>query len=133
MALATADDVALGWRTLTTEQQARATFLISVAEAWIRDPSRRPDIAEDDPTAKHVIVEVVRAAMGPDAKFTGHTGYSETMGPWARSGTLATPAGVLQFLKVHEEMLGISDEPTAVGEFGDPCGYRYPPAGSVGL
>lgn len=133
MALATADDVALGWRTLSTEQRERAEFLISVAEAWIRDPSRRPDIVDGDPMGKHVVVEVVRAAMAAPAEFTNHTGYSDTMGPWARSGTLATPAGVLQFLKVHEEMLGISDEPTAVGGFGDPVGYRYPPPGSVGL
>jgi hypothetical protein len=133
MALATAADVALGWRTLSTDEQARATFLISVAEAWIRDPARRPDIADADPIGKHVVVEVVRAAMAAPSEFTGHTAYSDTMGPWARSGTLATPAGVLQFLKVHEEMLGISDGPTPTGGFGDPVGYRYPPPGSVGL
>ncbi|QIS00987.1 hypothetical protein F5X71_00370 [Nocardia brasiliensis] len=133
MPLATPADVALGWRTLTADEETRAELLIAVAEAWIRDPSRRPDIAEGDPTGKHVVVEVVRAAMAAPAEWTGHTSYSETMGPWARSGTLSTPAGVLQFLKVHGEMLGISDGPTAVGSFGDPCGYRYPPAGSVGL
>ncbi|MFI6368921.1 hypothetical protein ACIBG0_40120 [Nocardia sp. NPDC050630] len=131
MPLATADDVALGWRTLSTGERARAELLIAVAEAWIRDPSRRPDIANGDPTGKNVVVEVVRAAMAPPAEFTGHTAYSDTMGPWARSGTLATTAGTLQFLAVHEQMLGISSAPTPTGDFGDPVGYRYPPPGLV--
>lgn len=131
MALATHADVALGWRTLTTAQQERATFLIAVAEAWIRDPSRRPDIVDGDPIAKHVVVEVVRTAMGPSAEFTGHTSYSKTVGPWAKSGSLAGPIGSLAFTDAQKELLGIASEPVAVGEFGDPCGYRYPPPGSV--
>ncbi|WP_433592313.1 hypothetical protein [Nocardia sp. CA-145437] len=131
MALATADDVALGWKVFTADERQRAELLIAAAEAWIRDPSRRPDIVDGDPIGKNVVVEVVRAAMAVPAGFAGHTAYAETMGPFARSGTLATPAGVLQFLKAHEDMLGITTAPMPSGSFGDPPGYRYPPPGAV--
>ncbi|GAB4582619.1 hypothetical protein [Nocardia sp. IFM 10818] len=131
MPLATADDIALGWLPLDTEERARAEVLIAAAEAWIRHPLRRPDILDNDAIGKNVVVEVVRAAMAPPAEFTGHIAYSDTMGPWARSGTLATPAGTLQFLAVHERMLGISSAPQPAAGFGDPAGYRYPPAGAV--
>ncbi|WP_378735516.1 hypothetical protein [Nocardia brasiliensis] len=129
MALATADDVALDWRPLSPAGRARAEQLIAAAEAWIRQ--QRPDIADNDPIAKNVVIEVVRAAMSVPAEFTGHREYAEKMGPWSRSGTLITDAGALQFSRVHEQMLGISFEATPTGEFGDPTGYRYPPLGAV--
>lgn len=131
MPLATHADVALGWRTLSADEQQRATKLIAVAEAWIKDPSRRPDITDGDVIAQNVVVEVVRTAMAVSADFAGHTAYSDTMGPWARSGTLATPAGTLHFTQAHEQMLGISSSPMPSGCFGDPVGYRYPPPGAV--
>ncbi|WP_280489499.1 hypothetical protein [Nocardia farcinica] len=131
MPLATPDDVALGWRAFSQADKERATLLIAAAEAWIRDPSRRPDIDDDDPIAKVVVVEVVRAAMAVPPDFVGHTSYSDTMGPWARSGTLATTAGTLMFLADHERRLGISSMPMPSGDFGDLAGYRYPPPGAV--
>ncbi|WP_063017190.1 MULTISPECIES: hypothetical protein [Nocardia] len=130
MPLATADEVARGWRTFSDDERADANLLISAAEAWIRDPSRRPDIADGDPIAKRVVIEVVRVAMAP-GEWVGYSAFSEGMGPFPLSGTLVTGAGTLQFLASHERMLGISSEPMPGGSFGDPPGYRYPPAGSV--
>ncbi|MFE3196260.1 hypothetical protein ACFXHA_45195 [Nocardia sp. NPDC059240] len=131
MALATVDEIARGWRPLDTDERADAALLIAAAEAWIRDPDRRPDIAEGDPIAKRVVIEVVRAALAPPADFVGHTSYSDGMGPWAQSGTVPTPAGMLMFTAQHEGLLGISSQPMPRGEFGDPRGYRYPPSGAV--
>jgi hypothetical protein len=131
VALVIVEEVTRGWRTLTTEQQADAQLLIDAAVAWLRDPDRRPDIADDDPIAKRIVIEVVRSAMSAPAEFTNHTAYTDTMGPWSTSGTLATPAGTLMFSEAHERMLGISSDPLPRGDFGDPCDYRYPPAGAV--
>ena len=130
MPLATTAEVAKGWRPLSTDQAADAETLIAAAEAWIRDPGRRPDILDSDPTGKRVVIEVVRAALAPPAEFAGHLEYSKTVGPWAKSGKIATPAGMLAFTESHAELLGISHR-MPVCEIGDPCGYRTPPPDAV--
>lgn len=119
MALATVEEVVRGWRPLDTDERADAELLISAAEAWIRDPSRRPDIADGDVQAKRVVIEVVRAALAPPADFVGHTSYSDGMGPFAQSGSVPTPAGMLVFTAAHADMLGIATAPAPVWNFGD--------------
>lgn len=131
MAIVTPADITRGWLPLSEDQQADAQLLIDAAVAWLKDPSRRPDIADSDPIAKRILIEVVRSAMSVPAKFAGHTSYSDTMGPWSRSGTVPTPAGTLMFSDAQQDMLGINTRPTPIGGFGDPCGYRYPPPGAV--
>jgi hypothetical protein len=116
-------------RNMTGAQKSDAETLIAAAEAWIRAPHRRPDIQDDDPTGKRVVIEVVRAAMAVPVEFAGHTSYSKTVGPRSKSGTVDTPAGALVFTKEHERLLGITA--AASGSFGDPPGYRYPPPGAV--
>lgn len=128
MALVEVTDVMRGWRTLDADEQADAQLLIDAAIAWLRDPDRRPDIADEDPIAKRIVIEVVRSAMSVSSDFHGHTSYTDTMGPWTQAGTLATPVGTLMFTAAHERMLGISSQPQPRGEFGDPDGYRYPPS-----
>lgn len=122
MALATADDIVRGWLDLDTEQRADAEQLIAAAEQWIRDPARRPDIDDNDPAGKRVVIEVVRAAIAPPAEFAGHLSYVDRMGPWAQEGTLATPAGTLHFTVDHAQMLGISAGPVPRWNFGDTLG-----------
>jgi len=119
MPLATADDITRGWLDLDDEQSEDAELLIAAAEQWIRDPARRPDIADDDPLGKRVVIEVVRAAIAPPAEFTGHTSYTDTMGPWTTAGTLATPAGTLVFTTGHAQLLGIAITPAPRWHFGD--------------
>ncbi|WP_280244168.1 hypothetical protein [Nocardia abscessus] len=127
MPLVTVDEVAQGWRPLDAGERSDAEGLIVAAEAWIRDPSRRPDIADDDPIGKRVVIEVVRTALGPAGGWHNHTAYTDTMGPFAQSGTLVTPAGTLQFTEWHAQLLGISVRPMPRYYFGD-CG----PAGRIG-
>ncbi len=124
MALATVDEVARGWRPLDVDERADAGLLLAAAEAWIRDPSRRPDIADGDPIAKRVVLEVVRAALAPPADFVGHISYSDGMGPFAQSGTVPTPAGMLVFTNAHADMLGIATAPTPAWYFGDDARRR---------
>lgn len=126
---ASVPDVMRGWLDLDEDRQADAATLIAAAEAWILE--RKPDIDAENPIAKRVVVEVVRAALAPPAEFTGHTSWSDAMGPWSQSGSVPTPAGTLHFTREQAAKLGITDDPMPVGNFGDPLGYRYPPPGSV--
>lgn len=119
MPLATVDEIARGWRSLDDDEKANAEDLIAAAEAWIRDPGRRPDIADGDPLAKRVVVEVVRTAIGPEGDWHNHTSYTDTMGPLAQGGSLATPAGLLLFTATHAAMLGISASPSPRYRFDD--------------
>lgn len=119
MPLATVVEVVRGWRDLDDDERADAEQLIEAAEAWIRDPARRPDIPEDDPIGKRVVIEVVRSAMSVSGEFYGHTSYTDTMGPWTQGGTLETPAGTLRFSESHAQLLGISISPLPRYHFGD--------------
>lgn len=115
---ASPDDVAAGWRTLTAAELTRAMGLLDAAATWIR--SKRPGIAADDPQARFVSTEVVRAALAT-GRWEGHASYSETVGGVSRSGTLvpAGAAGSVFFTDFHKELLGIPTAATPVGQFGD--------------
>jgi len=119
MALATADEVARGWLDLDAEQRDDAELLIAAAVQWIRHPARCPDLTDDDPIGKRVVIEVVRAALAPPAEFTGHTRYVDGMGPFRAEGELATPAGTLVFTLAHALLLGIALAPAPRYHFGD--------------
>ncbi|WP_280224938.1 hypothetical protein [Nocardia farcinica] len=117
MPLATATDVQRGWLELDADQRLDAEQLIAAAEQWIR--ARRPDMPDDDPLGKRVVIEVVRAALAPPAEFTGHTRYVDAMGPFRQEGELETPAGTLVFTAAHAQLLGISTGPVPRWNFGD--------------
>lgn len=118
MDFAQVTELASAWRPLTSAEQARATSLLGVASRWIR--RRKPDIADGDPDAKLVVIEVVKAAM-LNAAYQGHSSYSKTVGPYTRSGTLTpeSTTGALTFLPWMRELLGIPVGEMPVGEFGD--------------
>lgn len=102
---ATYQDVQNVWRPLSQVEQENARLLLAAAAKWIRD--RLPDIADGDPTAKLVSIQVTKAALIPGA-FEGHSSYSKGIGPWSKSGSLINPAAVLVFTDEHKELLGIA-------------------------
>lgn len=106
----------LGLPPLTSAERDIAEQLLGAAARWIR--SQKPDIADGDPDAKVVCIEVVRTAMSTRA-YAGHTSYSRTTGPRAKAGTLADPGGALVFSDWHKELLGISINPQPSYYFGD--------------
>ena len=114
----TVPDVATGWRPLSGTEQVWAEQLIAAASLWIRDPNRRPDIADNDPGARFVVTEVVRAALTA-AKHAGHVSYSKTVGGVTRSGTLVNPGRSLVFTEYHHQLLGISRSAKPSWTFGD--------------
>ncbi|MDF3309757.1 hypothetical protein P3H15_32585 [Rhodococcus sp. T2V] len=114
----TVPDVVTGWRPLSAVEGPWAAQLIATASRWIRDPKRRPDIADDDPDAQFVVIEVVRAALTA-AKHAGHVTYSKTVGGVTRAGTLVNPGRSLVFTEYHHQILGISRSAKPSWTFGD--------------
>lgn len=103
-AFAEPEDITLGGRSLTAAQKVEAQLLLDAAASWIRD--RKPDIAPDDPNAKLVSIQVVKAALASEP-YLGLSSYSKTTGEVTRSGTLAHPGQFLVFTDFHKELLGI--------------------------
>lgn len=112
----TTDNITSGWRPLSTTELVWAEQLIASASKWIRD--RKPAIADDDPDAKFVVTEAVRAALTA-ARHAGHVSYSKTVGGVTRSGTLVNPGRSLDFTEFHHQLLGISQVATPRYTFGD--------------
>ncbi|USC16222.1 phage Gp19/Gp15/Gp42 family protein [Rhodococcus sp. 11-3] len=110
------DDIESGWRPLTSTEKIWAEQLIASASKWIRN--RKPDLAEDDPDAQFVVIEVVRAALTA-AKYAGHASYAKTVGGVTRSGTLVNPGRSLVFTEFHYQLLGISQVAAPKFTFGD--------------
>lgn len=119
MPLATVEEITRGWLDLDDDQRLDAELLIAAAEQWIRHPARRPDLPNDDPGGKRVVIEAVRAALAPPPEFAGHTRYVDAMGPFRQEGELETPAGTLVFTAAHAQLLGISTGPVPRWNFGD--------------
>ncbi|MGU3587430.1 hypothetical protein ACLBYD_30345 [Rhodococcus sp. C26F] len=105
-----------GWRQLSATETIWAEQLIASASKWIR--KHKPTIDDDDPDARFVVIEVVRAALTA-AKHAGHVSYTKTVGGVTRSGTLVNPGRSLVFTPYHYQLLGISQSAKPSWTFGD--------------
>lgn len=105
-------------RTLDATERALADKLLVAAAIWIRDPSRRPDIAADDVNAQLVSWDVTWAVLLPGT-HRGQTQYSRQAGDRITSFSLAQAAAMLDFTDKHKQALGMSMVATA-GAFFDP-------------
>lgn len=94
-------------RTLSTAERALATKLLLAAAIWIRDPSRRPDIAPDDVNAQLVSFDVTSEVLLP-GEHKGQTSYSKQAGDRIVAFSLAQAAAMLHFTDLHRQMLGMS-------------------------
>jgi len=103
-AFAIPDDITFRGRPLPTWQQVDAQMMLDAAASWIRE--RKPDIAPDDPNAKLVSIQVVKAALASE-QYLGLSSFSKTTGEVSRSGTLTNPGELLRFTDFHKELLGI--------------------------
>lgn len=102
---ATANEVTRGRRPPTADEVANIEAMIAAAGIWIR--GRRPGIADDDPAAQFVVIDVVRGAMDTE-KYRGLISFTKTTGGVSRGGTLAKPGELLVFTDFHHQLLGIS-------------------------
>ncbi|MCK8674100.1 hypothetical protein M1M07_23685 [Rhodococcus sp. HM1] len=106
-------------RPVPADREDDVRDLIAAASNWIR--TRKPEIADDDPAARVVVIQVVRAAMATE-KYAGHVSYTKTVGGVTRSGTLANPGALLIFEPSHYQLLGISQAGAPSYFFGGHCG-----------
>lgn len=109
MAFATYSDVEGRWRTLTVEEQVRATTLLGDAETVLR---RRvavdPSDAEQADALKLVSCNmVIRAMLAGASDALGVDQMSATMGPFAQTAHFANPNGDLYITKNERKLLGI--------------------------
>lgn len=103
MAYATVDDLQAGWRTLTADEQTRATTLIGRAstmlEALCDTTSKSADILEI------VVCSMVQRVMV--AESAGVSAESMGAGGYSQSWTYSNPSGDMYLTKNEKKMLGI--------------------------
>lgn len=110
----TTDELAEVWRPLTEAEAKYAALLITAASTWIR--AKKPGILDNDPAAKLVTIEVVKAALLPGVN-AGFSSVSETVGGKTTAWTLANASAALRFTDHHYLMLGITISAMPVGHF----------------
>lgn len=104
------------FRPLSAAESVLADKVLKAVAVWIRDPSRRPDIAADDPMAELVSFEVTRDSLpgvaGNGMSLGGLTSYSVATDSRSEAGTIAELAGLLDFTDRHKELLGLATTAT---------------------
>jgi hypothetical protein len=115
------------FRPLSAQEQALANLLLTAAAAYIRNPTRCPNLDSSDPMGQLVSFQVVREAMAVPADLYGHLQYETGSDDRIESGTLAAAVDILYFTDWHRELLGISGAagPAACGMH---SGFPMPPA-----
>jgi hypothetical protein len=106
---ATADDVAVRWRPLSSEEYAQATVLAGDASALIRAEFPGVEGSVDADILTIVVAGMVKRAMAAPA--LGVTQEQETVGPYSHSQTFANPMGNV-FLTGSERTLILGYKPS---------------------
>lgn len=97
------------FRPLSVTEQALAEILVRAAAAWIRDPSRLPDLPASDERGKLVTYDVVKAMFGPEGVTDSRvTELTRTTDDRTLTVKLAQAAEMLDFTERHLQMLGLS-------------------------
>ncbi|SIF19085.1 hypothetical protein [Mycobacteroides abscessus] len=97
------------FRPLSATEQALAEILVRAAAAWIRDPSRLPDLPASDERGKLVTYDVVKAMFGPEGVTDSRvTELTRTTDDRTLTVKLAQAAEMLDFTERHLQMLGLS-------------------------
>ncbi len=109
---ATAADLAAGWRTLSSDEESRATVLLARASRIIR--ARRPGIDAliaagdiDADLVGDVACAMVKRAMQGPVNMDGVTQAQQTAGPFSQGVSFANPSGDLYLSKSDKADLGI--------------------------
>ncbi|MDL9938687.1 Gp19/Gp15/Gp42 family protein [Gordonia sp. ABSL1-1] len=108
-AFLTSVELADAWRPLSSAEAALADTLLASVGQQIRDRYQRvrnTPIADDDPTARSVSIDVVKTAMTTGA-YPGHLSYQRVEGPRSKTGTLASPGGSVVITDWHWRQLGL--------------------------
>lgn len=113
-AFATLDDLEARWKTLTSDEEARADVLLDDAAALMRGLASKSGIDLDDfddvEILKMINCNVVRRAMGRNDSFVDVSSVSMTAGPYAQTFQPVNPTGDLYLSANEKRMLGIGSQ-----------------------
>lgn len=108
---ATTDDLEAGWRSLSAEELARATVLLTRASQLILDEDRNgilDDLTAPTDTMVRVTCEIVRRAMSTPVDQPLMTQVQSTTGPFTMGGTYANPGGDMFLSRAERRQLGFN-------------------------
>lgn len=98
-------DLEQRWRTLTSEESARATVLLADASQLIIDECSSASAAAPE-TLKRVVCAMVKRAMLNSESSAGITSSQEMAGPFSRMLNYSNPTGDLYLTKSERRQLG---------------------------
>lgn len=109
MAFATYEDVEARWRTLTADEQGKATTLLEDA-ATVLSGMVAVDTSDSDQAAALKLVScnmVIRSMVASASSAFGVEELSATMGPFGQTAHFANPNGDMYLTKLDKRLLGI--------------------------
>lgn len=105
MAYATVEDVEARWRTLSTEENARAAVLIEDAAVRIDAECPPADPIDDLEARKIVSCEMVKRALAAGDSGIGVTSVQMGAGPYQETKQFSNPTGDLYLTKGDKRLL----------------------------
>lgn len=109
MAYATVSDIEARWRTLTSDEEAKAAVLLDDAAAILDTlavfDSSDPNVAAN---LRTVSCNMVIRSMSSSGDSFGMSQGSMTAGPYTQSWTYANPSGDMYLTKMEKWLLGIT-------------------------
>lgn len=111
MAYATVSDIEARWRTLTSDEEAKAAVLLDDAAAILDTlavfDSSDPNVAAN---LRTVSCNMVIRSMSSSGDSFGMSQGSMTAGPYTQSWTYANPSGDMYLTKMEKRLLGITSD-----------------------
>lgn len=111
MAFADVSDIESRWRTLTSDEEAKAGVLLEDASAMLTALVNRIDVADSKQLAllKTVCCSmVIRAMSATESDSYGVDSMSMTAGVYSQSWSYNNPTGDMYLTKLEKRMLGIT-------------------------
>ena len=109
MAYATVSDIEARWRTLTSDEEAKAAVLLDDAAAILDTlavfDSSDPNVAAN---LRTVSCNMVIRSMSSSGDSFGMSQGSMTAGPYTQSWTYANPSGDMYLTKMEKRLLGVT-------------------------
>ena len=109
MAFATYSDIEARWRTLSADEQGRATTLLGDAAVILKQRVTVVDGDQEQADALKLVScnMVIRSMLASASDAFGVDQLSATMGPFAQTAHYANPNGDLYLTKNEKKLLGI--------------------------
>lgn len=110
MAFATYEDIEARWRTLTADEQTRATTLLDDAAVMLNrlvvvDAS---DMEQADALKIVSCNMVIRSMVAASSDAFGVDELQATMGPFGQTAHFANPSGDMYLTKLDKRLLGVT-------------------------